>query len=124
MHPQTPPNLELELVLDNNADEAITLRLPAEARNEFILFWKELRLSDGLPPEDDLKEPEVVERFDGGGLVEWIIPRSKKIIAVLIAALGLLAAKRGEFEYRKGKEVWKFRNMTPKQIMEIREIFK
>ena len=100
----------------------ILIKLPKEFAGDARAFWKELRVADALPPESDLPDPDTVDRFDGAALAEWVVPISETLKPLIAAFLGYLVARKGEVEIRNGKEVHKFRNMTPRQIGKVMEI--
>ncbi len=101
-----------------------TVRIPEENQVELILHWKQLRLVEGLSPEFDLTGGEMLDRFDGTALIEWVMPASEAILPILTAVLGFLSARRGEVEYTTGDKSWKFRNVRPRDIERITHILR
>ncbi len=48
-----------------------------------------------------------MSRFDGAGLVEWVVPLAKDASTLIAAAVGYIAARSGEIEIRRGGELMK-----------------
>ena len=100
----------------------VTLRVPKEWEDEASSHWKRLRQAEGLPADANLKDGEIVDRFDGAAVVEWIIPLTEAIVPLLTAVLGFLVARKGEVEIRDGDQMFKFTNLQPKKIQKVMEV--
>lgn len=99
----------------------IIVRVPSEFAHDFQTHWKLLRQAEGLGSDADLRESEEIERFDGVGLVEWILPLVDALTPVVTAALGYLVARRGEVEIVDGDRTEKYKNLSPSEIERVRK---
>lgn len=100
----------------------VLISIPRTEAREFERIWKELRLADGLSPEHDLKDAVEIENFDGAVLVQWLVDVTAAVAPIITGMFGFLIAARGEFEYEKGGEKIRIKNLKPSQIKEILEI--
>jgi hypothetical protein len=97
----------------------VFLRVPAEFEGEFTTIWQQLRLSEGLDASFDLRNGETVDRFDGHGLAEWVVPLTSAMTPLVTAILGYLAARRGEVIYRNGETVYEYKGFSPSDIKKM-----
>jgi hypothetical protein len=96
----------------------LVIKLPADVAAEFLTFWKDLRVAEGLDQEIDLGEPVLSDNFDGAAVAAWVISISPVVAPVLTAIFGYLIAKRGELEVQKGDTTIRMKNLKPSQVKE------
>ncbi|WP_162915175.1 hypothetical protein [Desertibaculum subflavum] len=97
---------------------SVLVRVPQEWEPDFRQFWKHLRMAEGLPATYDLQTPQLVDRFDGAALAEWIVPLAEHGSALVGVVLGYLIARRGEIEIGDKK----FKNISIQNVKEILNI--
>ena len=104
------------------SDEAtVAIRVPTSVAHDFHLFWKDLRLAEGLGSERDLRVDDgvEVEPFDAVAMVEWIVPIAEATAPLITGVLGYLIARRGEIDITLPGRRIKAKNITPSQAREF-----
>lgn len=102
----------------------IAIRVPTSVAHDFCLFWKDLRLAEGLDADQDLRVDEgvEVEPFDAVAMVEWIVPIVQATTPLITGILGYLIAKRGEIDITLPGRRVVAKNMTPSQAREYMQM--
>lgn len=100
----------------------IWISVPTDQSDEFERNWRELRLAEALDPEFDLTDPATIENFDSATIVQWAVDLKEVGLGLVSAALTYLIAARGEFEYEKDGEKFRFKNLKPSKVREILDL--
>lgn len=100
----------------------IIIRLPTDSAASFMIFWKDLRIAEGLDLEDDLDEPMASDNFDGAALSAWIMTMTPLITPLLGVIFGFLISKRGEIEIHSEGKVIKMKNIKPSQLNDFLKV--
>ena len=87
-----------------------------------MIFWKDLRIAEGLDLEDDLDEPMASDNFDGAALSAWIMTMTPLITPLLGVIFGFLISKRGEIEIHSEGKVIKMKNIKPSQLNDFLKV--
>ena len=105
--------------MTGDAIPVVWIAVPSDHARAFKALWQDLRLAEAIDPVHDLPEPVTIENFDGATLVQWVVDLKDVILPIVSAALTYIVTSRGEFEYEKGEEKIRFKNLKPSQLKDV-----
>lgn len=100
----------------------ISIAVPETDESKISSIWRELRVAEGLPSDNDLGAPLKLQNFDAASMAQWSLNALPVVAPILTAIFGYLIAARGELTVERNGEKITMKNLRPSQLKQLLKI--